>query len=190
MVSTENKLKMWAAAIDATKHEPPNTLDFDGLRDGRGDGGPKSQGRTGPRAGGSSPSSEVTTMLLASMIPLITSQLSSAAHNLPSLSHSNSEPLSTLTQPRREVSPPWSPVPASGSEVHICLQSFLEKKGINLLHSEQALIDYDLTPDIISEIPISRLCEVLGTVEGHAHKYQGFAKEWSERLESKCRCVS
>ncbi|KAG2130852.1 hypothetical protein DEU56DRAFT_814656 [Suillus clintonianus] len=182
------KLKMWAAAIaaaDATKHEPPNTGDFDGLRDGRADTGSKPRGRCGPR--GASMSTDPMTILLASMIPLITNQLSSVTRNIAATSASPSEPPSTPTRHSRDPSPPLSPAPAAGSEVQACLQNFLQAKGIDLLDAKQALTDFELTPDIIADIPVSRLCEVLGTVEGRARKYQIFAKEWSERLESKRR---
>ena len=47
-------------------------------------------------------------------------------------------------------------------------------KGVDLRGAEEALTDLDLTPDIIADIPVSRLSEVLGTVEGRTHKYQIF----------------
>ncbi|GBE83748.1 predicted protein [Sparassis crispa] len=72
------KLKSWASAIaaaDATKHEPPHTLDFDGTRNGC-HSAVRSRGRTGSHADSTpTPSSSFTdpsALLMAAILPLIT----------------------------------------------------------------------------------------------------------------------
>ncbi|KAJ8585723.1 hypothetical protein M405DRAFT_910709 [Rhizopogon salebrosus TDB-379] len=155
-----HKLKLWAAAIaaaDATKHEPPNTVDFDILRDGRLDT-VKPRGRTGPRSASSSTATDATTMLLAAMIPLITDRL---GHAMPRATEATLNPPSTPLSHRREASPPLSPIPATGMEIQACLGDFLKEKGIDLSRAGNILADLDLTPDIISEVPVTHLCMIL-----------------------------
>ncbi|KAJ7208738.1 hypothetical protein C8J57DRAFT_1517145 [Mycena rebaudengoi] len=55
-------------------------------------------------------------------------------------------------------------------------------KGINLLQAESALAAVGLTPDIISNVSVSRLGEITGAVEGHLWGLQSFSREWSARL--------
>ncbi|KAF9225177.1 hypothetical protein BS17DRAFT_801307 [Gyrodon lividus] len=166
------KLKLWAAAIaaaDATKHEPPNIIEFDCLR-------PHSHTP-------SSTSPDATSLLLAAVIPLLTN------HLVLKTSDSTTLPM-TPTKPHKSShceSPPLSPVLPAGSKIHACLEDFFRVKGVDLQQSEEALTDLDLTPDIIADIPISHLNEVLNTVEGHTHKYQAFTKEWSSHLQCKKR---
>ncbi len=57
-------------ANDATKHEPPNTIEFDGVRDGRVVA-VKPRGRSGP--GAASTDNATSAMLIAAMVPLLTS---------------------------------------------------------------------------------------------------------------------
>jgi hypothetical protein len=72
-------------------------------------------------------------------------------------------------------------------ELHVCLGDFLKSKGINLLALLDALKELELTLDIVADVPIVRLCEVMGAVEGHVRKFQVFCKEWNARLEDKRR---
>ncbi|KAG1758075.1 hypothetical protein EDD22DRAFT_957266 [Suillus occidentalis] len=148
-------LKLWAAAIaaaDATKHEPPNTVDFDGLRGGRIDV-VKSRDRKGPRSSsGSSP--DPTTTLLAAVTCLITSQLTPKATLEPS----------TSTRHCHQAPGPISPVPATGTEIHSCLSAFLESHDVNLLDSEDVLSSLELTPDVIADVPVTRLCNLFNVV--------------------------
>jgi len=51
-------------------------------------------------------------------------------------------------------------------------------------------MELELTPDIISKVPVARLCEVVGAVKGHIQKFQIFCKEWSMCLEDKKRRVN
>ncbi|KIK76654.1 hypothetical protein PAXRUDRAFT_18046 [Paxillus rubicundulus Ve08.2h10] len=160
------KLKLWAAAIasaDATKHAPPNSVDFDGVRDGRLNS-TKPHGRSGPRFLVTT-SPDATTMLLAATIL---------------------DPPSTPSH-HREVSPPLSPTPLVGTEIYSCLHDLLVQKGIDLCGAEGVLTELDLTPDIIADVPISHLCDILGTVEGRVLKLQAFAHEWHGRLQLKRR---
>ncbi|KAF8835086.1 hypothetical protein BDN67DRAFT_992531 [Paxillus ammoniavirescens] len=178
------KLKMWAAAIaaaDATKHEPPNTMDFDGLQDGRLDT-MKPRGRTGPRSSASGSVPDPTTTLLAAVTSLIASQL---APKPPA--SSMVDPPSTPRHHQQEASLPVSPLPAPGSEIHTCLQDFLAQKSIDFCSAEDVLSQLELTPDIITDVPVSRLCEILSTVEGRALKFQAFSHEWNTRFQLKKR---
>ncbi|KAG6370347.1 hypothetical protein JVT61DRAFT_12155 [Boletus reticuloceps] len=176
------RLKQWAASIaagDATKHEPPHTIDFDGLRDGRLD--VKSCGRTGPCSSAAA-TPDATTMLLTAVTSLMANQLVS-----------KTPAVDFLTTPKRhrarEVSLPCSPVPITGTELHSCLNDFFDQKGIDLRATEDLLTQLEFTPDIISDVLISRLCEVLMVVEGRGLKLQAFAREWSERLQLKKHCA-
>jgi hypothetical protein len=70
------------------KHEPPNTVEFDGIRDGRIITS-KPRGRTGPCPAAetnSAPSTDATAILMAAMLPLLAS-LSQKRPCSPSPSH-------------------------------------------------------------------------------------------------------
>jgi len=88
------------------------------------------------------------------------------------------------------VMTPLSPAPDTGLELRVCLGDFLTSKGIDLTGTEAALMELELTPDIVSEVPVARLCEVMGAVEGRVRKFQIFCREWSARLEDKKRRVN
>ncbi|KAM5543706.1 hypothetical protein V8D89_002323 [Ganoderma adspersum] len=71
------KLKVWAVAIaayEATKYVPPNTVDFDSARDGRV---VSVHPRGHPTQGSNvlATSSDITTLLMAAVVPLITNHL-------------------------------------------------------------------------------------------------------------------
>ncbi|GBE80911.1 hypothetical protein SCP_0306320 [Sparassis crispa] len=57
-------------------------------------------------------------------------------------------------------------MPHDAADLHSFLVAFLEKKGIDMLSSEDALAAQELTPDIIPEVPLAHLCELTGAVEG------------------------
>ncbi|KAJ7484964.1 hypothetical protein B0H11DRAFT_2414016 [Mycena galericulata] len=188
------KKKMWAASIvagEATIREPPNIVEFDGVRDGpltrpRGRGGPRSYGQASSGNGGGGGDSTAT-VLLAAMLPLL--------QNLaPKTDPLKTPPRSTLpvafpATPKKPIATvaPFSPIPTTSSELHACLDDFLRAKGINLLEAESALAALSLTPDIIASVPVSRLLEITGAVEGHLWGFQVFCREWSSRLEEKKR---
>jgi hypothetical protein len=83
------------------------------------------------------------------------------------------------------VTTPFSLAPNAGLELHACLEDFLTSKGIDLTGAETALMELELIPDIVSEVPITRLCEVMGAIEGCVQKFRVFCKERSARLEEK-----
>jgi hypothetical protein len=114
------------------------------------------------------------------MLPLLTSFLA----------NTQSAPRAVSDQPQTPVrskpaTTPLSPAPDPGSELHMCMGDFLRSKGINVLAAETALMELELTPDIIAEVPIARLVEVMSTVEGRVRKFQIFCKEWNARLVEK-----
>ncbi|KAJ7822410.1 hypothetical protein B0H14DRAFT_3470812 [Mycena olivaceomarginata] len=82
---------------------------------------------------------------------------------------------------------PLSPIPSTSSELHVCLDDFLKLKSINLLEAESALAALSLTPEIIGQVPVERLRETTGAVEGHFWAFQAFCRQWSARLEEKKR---
>lgn len=83
---------------------------------------------------------------------------------------------------------PCSPLPPHDDELHQFLVALLAKKGVDLLSCETELIALDLTPDILPNVPLARLIEITGAVEGKLLKLQVFAKEWFLRQEAK-RCA-
>jgi hypothetical protein len=172
----------YQAAGDATKHEPPNTTDFDGVRDGRL-ANVKSRGRTGPR---SATSSDTNALLMAAILPLLMNHLPSNPQPLATTSLRITTPPSTPSRTNHTATP-LSPAPDVDMELHACLGDFLKSKGINLLASLDALKELELTPDIVADVPVVRLCEVMGAVEGRVRKFQVFCKEWNARLEDKRR---
>ncbi|KAJ7903003.1 hypothetical protein B0H13DRAFT_2233971 [Mycena leptocephala] len=187
------KKKMWASSIvagDSTLHEPPNTVEFDGIRDGRltrprGRGGPRSSYGPGPPGGGGGDTA--ATMMLAAMLPL----LQNLAPKSDPLKTPPRVPLPAAfpTTPKKPIAP-LSPIPTMSSELHVCLDDLRKLKGINLLEAESALAALSLTPDIIANVPIERLGQITGAIEGHLWGLQAFCREWSARLdEKKCRLV-
>ena len=105
----------------------------------------------------------------------------------------NLQPLTTPpTTPDKAaaVMTPLSPAPNTGLELCVCLGNFLTSKGIDLTGTKAALMELKLTPDIISKVPVARLCKAMDAVEGHIWKFQIFCKEWSMCLEDKKRRVN
>ncbi|KAG1852273.1 hypothetical protein DFJ58DRAFT_661317 [Suillus subalutaceus] len=160
-------LKIWAtamAAYDAMKNEPPNTVDFDGVCDGQLRTSKPRDRNTSHTEGNAS--SEAASLIMAIM-PLITGM---------SQKHLRSP---SLTRSTCHASIQLSPLPASGSELHACLCDFTEATDIDLASCEDSLVVMEFTPDIIPDIPVARLCEIMGVVEGHLRKLQMFCKDWN-----------
>ncbi|KAF9463063.1 hypothetical protein BDZ94DRAFT_1309169 [Collybia nuda] len=152
------RLKIWAAAIaahDATKHEPPNAISFDGVHDG-------SLTITKPR-GQSGPQSSKAVSLQA-----------------PSSSNDN-----VISVPSSPAPAPSSPIPAAGTELRSCLTRFLAIKGVDLLSHEEILLQHDFTPDIIPDLPVTRLLGLIGCSEGHVMKLQAFCRRWQDGCDNK-----
>jgi hypothetical protein len=169
------------AAYDATKNEPPNTVDFDGVRDGHLQAS-KPHGRNTSHAQGNA-TTEATSLLMAIM-PLITG-ISQKRLCSPSLDTSLIRPPTTPLCGSQEASVPLSPLPASGSKLWVCLSDFIAAMGINLTGCEDSLMVLEFTPDIIPDIPVAHLCEIMGAVEGHLWKLQTFCKDWNNCLLAK-----
>jgi hypothetical protein len=150
-------------------------VDFDGVPDGRMSVS-KPHSRTGPRSSpGSTNALDPTALLVTAMLPFIAN-----------MSQNQSSPLPTPSTPARSaVGLPSSPIPIPGSELHACLVDFNNAKGIDLIDHESVLANLDLTPDILSDIPVARLGQVTGVVEGKLWKFQAFCKEWNEWLAAK-----
>lgn len=123
---------------------------------------------------------------MAAMLPLLTN-LSQKRPRSPSPSRASSSlhPPSTPSRASRQTSAPLSPLPASGSELHACLSDFAENTGIDLTACEDPLMVLELTPDIIPEVSVVRLCEVTGVVEGRVMKLQSYCRDWNAHLLAK-----
>ncbi|EDR02051.1 uncharacterized protein LACBIDRAFT_332644 [Laccaria bicolor S238N-H82] len=83
------------------------------------------------------------------------------------------------------MSLPLSPIPTANSELRSCLSDFAEAKGIDLTACEEALTALDLTPDIIPDVPVQRLCDITHATEGQILKLHVFCRGWNARLEEK-----
>ena len=125
---------------------------------------------------------ETTALLMAAILPLLTNHLTPKPTAPPSLSAAT--PPATPSC-KVVIATPLAPAPDTGLELHICLGDFLKSKGIDITVTEAVLMELELMPDIVSEVPVARLCEVMGTVEGQVHKFQVFHREWSAHLEDK-----
>ncbi|KAJ2929663.1 hypothetical protein H1R20_g7411, partial [Candolleomyces eurysporus] len=177
------RLKCWAAAIaagDASAKEPPNSIEFDGPRDGRVSS-TRPRGRAGPHraeaqppAAPYEPLSALVTVLAAKMVGDMT-----AAPSTPKRPFGEASPATAL-----------SPVPTRSLELHACLEDFREKEGVDLTGCESKLVELRYVPGIISRVPLSRLIEVTGAIEGDAILFQTFCEKWCARLDEKKRSLS
>lgn len=199
------RLKAWAAAIvslyspcvlptltyclqaagDATKRVPPNSDEFDGTRGSEHIavmGGSRARGRHGP----SSPFDPSMMMLgyFPWMAALAANQQMAATAGMAPIAHSATHPPQTPRHSHHQ-SPPSSPMPPRGSELHHFLVALDTKKNVNMLAYEEQLMALDFTPDILPEVPVSRLKEITGAVDGTVMKMQLFAKEWVARQVEK-----
>lgn len=165
-------------ANDATKHEPPNAIEFDGVRDGRVVA-VKPRGRSGP--GAASTDNATSAMLIAAMVPLLTSLVdcNSVAVAAPSSGPSMSATAAS------SLKRPLSPASDIGNELNDCLRAFKDAKGINFMSHKDILLSLDLTPDILPDVPVTRLCQITGAVEGRIMKFQAFCKAWNARNDEK-----
>ncbi|KAI0338966.1 hypothetical protein BDW22DRAFT_1432176 [Trametopsis cervina] len=162
------KLKAWAAAIAGHEYSindpPPQVID----------GGSrevplvKARGRTGPHATASTSSSSselISLMTLAMMQQMSSLQGTTIQPVQASVSH-----------------PPFANI-SSGEELRACLMDFRNLKDIDFLPYHDSLLALDFTPDIICDVPASRLSELLGgAVEGKVRKLQAFSKSWDLQL--------
>ncbi|KAF8996603.1 hypothetical protein BDQ17DRAFT_1249578 [Cyathus striatus] len=183
------KLSLWAAAIaarDATKHEPPNTIDFDGIQDGHMTT-VKARGRTGPRATSETNSNDAIALTMAAVMPILASLVPKPTPaNPPSTpTRHNGSPQPHTPSRRVHLMSPFSPVLDESMKIHVCLNDFFNAKGIDLWFHESLLTTLDFTPDIIPTIPVIRLCEILDIPEGLGWKFNAFLREWNERLNAK-----
>ena len=165
-------------AHDATKHEPPNTVEFDGVRDGRLTT-VKPRGRTGPHPAASTSTGvsqcDPNMLMMTAMMPLLTSLVER---------QTSAAPQAAVAQ-AAVIRGPVSGIPTIDEELHMCLLDFSNFRGINLMSIEGKLRDVELTPDIIPATPALRLCELTGATEGSIRKLQVFCKEWNVKLLEK-----
>ncbi|KAF8989234.1 hypothetical protein BDQ17DRAFT_1334189 [Cyathus striatus] len=137
-----HKLSLWAAAIaaqDATKHEPPNTVDFDGLRDGRAV---------------ENSSNDMMGLAMAAIMPILASLVPKPTPTDPPTTPIRHNRPSTSRMPSHHAHllPPFSLIPSKTGEVHACLNDFFNVKGIDLWHQESLMVDVEFTPENIPSI--------------------------------------
>lgn len=139
----------------------------------------KPRGRHGPygQAVSAPSSNDATTLLMAAMLPLLTNLSQKRTHSVSSTPPQRS-------RQRMEI-PALSPLPAAGSELHTCLCNFTEASGIDIMICEDTLMALELTPDVIPDVPVARLCELTDIVEGRIRKFQAYCKTWNARLDLK-----
>lgn len=137
------QLKMWASAIvisssvrfispkadfsmqaaaDATKHEPPNSIEFDGSRDSRLIAS-KPQGCSGPHAQATPAllGDSTSAVLMAALLPIIASLLQKHQQSPSPQRHSNiATPPRTPSHHAIAATLPMSPLPGRGSELRAC----------------------------------------------------------------------
>lgn len=142
----------------------------------------------GPRSAPLPSSNDAAALLMAAMLPLITSHLAPAAASAPAVPPSG--PTTPSCNCNNKAVTPFSPAPNTDMELHVCLGDFLRSKGIDLMGSESALMELELTPNIVADVPVARLCEVMGAVEGRVRKFQVLCREWVAHLEEKQRCTA
>jgi len=128
-------------------------------------------------------------LLMAAIIPLLTS-MTSQSHKrprspLPLASFAPITPVHTPVRKAASVATPFSPLPGVGSELRACLSDFTETSGFDMTGCKESLADLELTPDIIPDVPVARLCEVTGTVKGRLRKFQAYCKTWNTRFQMK-----
>jgi hypothetical protein len=144
--------------------------------------GPRPRGRAGSGQSTVTPNQQFGDMMqfISELLPLLSSMSRKRA-----CSESSSPVRHNPVTPvwKAHVSPPLSPVPAADSELRSCLSDFAAMKGIDLTSCEEVLMALDLTPDIIPEVPVQRLCDITHATEGQVLKLHVFCCGWNARLE-------
>ena len=124
------------------------------------------------------------------LLPLLSAALVGqqlAAPSSQAAAYALSRPPSTPSRHVRTPPPPSSPMPPHAEELRHFLEALRIKKGIDLRESEHQLALLEYTPDILPDVPLDRLKEVTGAVDGRVLKLQAFAREWNERQAQKRR---
>ncbi|THU80350.1 hypothetical protein K435DRAFT_580173, partial [Dendrothele bispora CBS 962.96] len=184
------KLNIWAAAMAAgecTKRHPPNSIEFDGLWDGRLTS-VKPRGRNGPHTGTSGPSeppSDIHSLLMAATLNVLQNSVSGNQVTPPQHSNQVPEPKTPSRNRTGIPSSPVSPIPTSSGELHNFLRDLHNTKGIDFTSFESLFEANEYTPDILHLVPVSTLRELTHAPEGRVLKMVDFAKVWNGRLERK-----
>ncbi|KAF9071914.1 hypothetical protein BDP27DRAFT_1262192 [Rhodocollybia butyracea] len=182
------KFAIWASAIvagDCTVHAPPNSVEFDGLRDGRLTT-VKPRGRTHIPAAETSSANNLQSLLMAATVSVLQNSLSGNQVTPP---QRNQVPVpETPERPRTRTnipSSPISPIPSSLGELHTFLADLKQSRGLDFTSAEYLFEQKEFTPDIIPSVRVATLCELTGAPEGRVLKMVDFAKSWNARLLKK-----
>lgn len=169
-------------AGDCTVHAPPNSVEFDGLRDGRLTT-VKPRGRTHIAAAETALTENLQSLLMAATVSVLQNSLSGNQVTPP---QRNQVPVpETPARPRTRTnipSSPISPIPSSSGELHTFLADLKQSRGLDFTSVESLFKQREFTPDIIPSVHMTTLCELTGAPEGRVLKMIEFAKCWNARL--------
>ncbi|KAG8685087.1 hypothetical protein FRC09_014970 [Ceratobasidium sp. 395] len=205
------RLTMWAAAMaagEATRHAPPNVPEFDGPQ-GSGTVTVKQRGRVtavpapAPAPVPSTSASDATSVLIAAMVPLLTSLTQSVVDQSTKASTATPDTPKVPNPPADPpANPPPPPVPtAAATQAHNgsclglpyvfshnhtqdCVIAFKAESGIDVTEKLGALEHRDLTTDLLLEVPYDHLGGLLGLTEGKAIKFQIFCRHWVHNFKA------
>ncbi|KAJ6600601.1 hypothetical protein DFH09DRAFT_1498329 [Mycena vulgaris] len=132
----------------------------------------------------STSTSDATSLLLTSMVPVMAMMAQNIAGNIPCA------PGFVLPAPPRSPVAASSPPPAIDDDLDVFMDAFRRAKKIpaNVIDNATAqLRDGRYTPDILCEpsVTFERLTELTGLAEGEVHQLKKFAREWSGKMEGK-----
>ena len=173
-------ISLLQAAGEATKYQPPNIPDFDGMHNGTNSIS-RARGRTGlssqAASMNTSTSSSAAEQAMSMMSAFFTAQAKVAAPPPTGL-------LLPPPQASRQHTPLLTfPLPTPAAELQRCLEDFRQLKGIDIIGCRATLEASALSPDIFPHLTVARITELTGLAEGHAIKLQVFGKQWSTSLE-------
>ncbi|KAK7445994.1 hypothetical protein VKT23_014617 [Stygiomarasmius scandens] len=171
--------KKWAKAVIAgntTTKEPPNTEEFDIVRNGRPLA--RARGRTGPYAAQTQP--PTTDITAAALLVLTVKSLGDRF-----------EDSSSRRRRRRSPSPPSSAPPSSPPKVdsvtdiesiiRTCPDKFFLEHHCDLRGSLDELKKLEFTPDVIPDVTVTQLVQVTQASEGAVIKFQRFCRDTMEK---------
>ncbi|QRV78748.1 hypothetical protein RhiJN_12360 [Ceratobasidium sp. AG-Ba] len=199
------RLAMWSAAMaagEATRHAPPNVPEFDGPQ-GSGIVTVKHRGRVTaapPVPPSSISASDATSVLIAAMVPLLTSLTQSVfqkSTTSPTVTTTSDAPAPPPNPPSGPPSTSTSPpvhnhdgpcldIPFMFSHDHTCdcIAGFKAESGIDLSEKLDGLKHRELTPDLLLEVPHDHLSRLFGISEGKTIMFQIYCRRWVHNFKA------
>ncbi|KAH6880882.1 hypothetical protein BKA70DRAFT_1126252 [Coprinopsis sp. MPI-PUGE-AT-0042] len=184
VILTNYRLRVWAAAcanLEATKHEPPATLAFDGPDNGSSKFRPRGKKGPGPSTLTPTPSTSSSADTLVGLV--LGKFLADCDKSSPRYHPYQTPPRRPVpASPRRQL---MSPAASPGTELETCLASFFLHEGIDFTSHAFTLSALDLTPDILSSADTPLLIDLLTTTIGKVLKLKKFGDSWNKRNSRK-----